>query len=272
MALIENVRPTESWREVKRRLWNPPNAVKDTGINLRPVKPVPQVPLPRAKLNDEEPKKEVPVDEIILLYTTTTLSMDAIAEKCGVKYNTVRRIVQPLAKRRHPNSLRRNQHDQKISELYVGGNSIVAIAALLDTSKGSVRSALRRTKTPAMPANKACPFGYTGPKTLNEAFPLPELKVSVGDVQAACADYYGITLQQLFGPSRTARSVRPRHVSMYLLRAIFPMSLPEIAHATGGRDSTTAVHGVRNIKNSLPRDAELRSEVTAIVARLEALS
>lgn len=250
----------------RHRIWES-KGVPDTGINLRPVKSWPEVPLPRAKLN-EKPEKALPVDDIIRLYTTTTLSLAAIGNQFGISDNTVRQIVSAAPKRVHPLAARKVAHDIEIAALYRGGHSLNEIGRRFGISRASVSSALKRTGIPKSPANHACQAGTTGKHTLNQTFPLPALKVKASDIQRACATYYGITREQLCGSSRTSTVVRPRHVSMYLLRAILGLSLTWIAKATGHRDHTTATHAVRNIHNSLLTDADLRAEVSAIVARL----
>ena len=55
---------------------------------------------------------------------------------------------------------------------------------------------------------------------------------------------HGLTVEELKGPSRKKRVVRPRQEAMYRGVTELKMSYPDVARRLGGRDHTTALHGV----------------------------
>ena len=92
--------------------------------------------------------------------------------------------------------------------------------------------------------------------------------LSVDGISAAVADYYGITVEDLTGPSRSRRVSRPRQLAMYLSREETDASLPRIGRALGNRDHTTVMYGCERIGDLIETDASLRRELMEIKARL----
>lgn len=82
------------------------------------------------------------------------------------------------------------------------------------------------------------------------------------------ADFYGLTVEALIGPSRRQEIVRPRQIACYLLRQEANASLTQIGQWLGGRDHTTVLHACERIVASLEEDGALRREVQAIRERL----
>ena len=82
------------------------------------------------------------------------------------------------------------------------------------------------------------------------------------------AEYYGFTVADLTGRSRTAPIAHARHVAMYLLRAENALSLPAIGDVLGGRDHTTVRHGVEKMTADVEQDESLRHDVTILRERM----
>jgi chromosomal replication initiator protein len=85
----------------------------------------------------------------------------------------------------------------------------------------------------------------------------------MADVLGAVARVAGLTPEQVLGtdPGRRCarRHARPRHLVMYLLRALCAgASLPTIGHFLG-RDHTTVLYGCRKAEALIARDAEFRA-------------
>lgn len=92
--------------------------------------------------------------------------------------------------------------------------------------------------------------------------------LSIQDISAAVADYYGITLDDLVSPSRSRKIARPRQLAMYLAREETDSSLPQIGRALGNRDHTTVLYGCGKIGDLMETNPSLRREVLEIKARL----
>ena len=91
---------------------------------------------------------------------------------------------------------------------------------------------------------------------------------SVGDVQAAACEHFGITSEELLSSSRTPRIAWPRQVAMYLARELTGESLPAIGRHFGGRDHTTVLHAWRRTTARIADDDTARRAVEKLRDRL----
>ncbi|NLE37639.1 MAG: ATP-binding protein [Pirellulaceae bacterium] len=69
--------------------------------------------------------------------------------------------------------------------------------------------------------------------------------VALGDIAAATARAFSLSLGQLRSRSRRRETVAARGVAMHLARRLTPLSLEQIGHYFGGRDHTTVLHSCR---------------------------
>lgn len=76
--------------------------------------------------------------------------------------------------------------------------------------------------------------------------------------------HYGVTQIDLISSRRTKDVVLPRQVLMYLARHLTAMSLPQIASRLGGRDHTTAIHGVGKIRALIEYDICFAADIDNI--------
>lgn len=83
-------------------------------------------------------------------------------------------------------------------------------------------------------------------------------------VMEAVANFYYLTIEDLKGPSRSQKVVKPRHIAMYLARQETKASLPKIGEALGDRDHSTVKHGIDKVTDQIERDEILRREVSTI--------
>jgi chromosomal replication initiator protein len=68
---------------------------------------------------------------------------------------------------------------------------------------------------------------------------------------------------------RTKAIVRPRHVAMYLSRALTPRTLPEIGRRFGDRDHTTVLAAIRRIEGLMAQDEGIRDSVETLLRTLK---
>ncbi len=97
-------------------------------------------------------------------------------------------------------------------------------------------------------------------------------RVTADGVVDAVAEHFGVTLRDLRGRGRTKEIVLPRQVAMYLLREETEDSLKEIGQTLGGKDHSTVMHGIEQIKRALANDTALRSQVMTIREAIYAAS
>lgn len=95
-------------------------------------------------------------------------------------------------------------------------------------------------------------------------------KVSPKQVVEQTAQYYNIKPTDLTGSKRDREIVLPRQVAMYIMRDELNMSFPQIAHALGGRDHTTVMHGVKKIHGMLTADDSLSHELKTLKEKIAA--
>jgi chromosomal replication initiator protein len=91
---------------------------------------------------------------------------------------------------------------------------------------------------------------------------------SIADIQAAVAEHFGVSAQELLSTARTARVAWPRQVAMYLARELTGESLPAIGRQFGGRDHTTVLHAWRRTAARIADDHSARQAVEKLCAGL----
>ena len=65
------------------------------------------------------------------------------------------------------------------------------------------------------------------------------------------ARYFGLSVQDLISPNRSRPLTTARHVAMYLMRECSGQSLVKIGETFGGRDHTTARHGIFKVEKDM---------------------
>lgn len=93
--------------------------------------------------------------------------------------------------------------------------------------------------------------------------------VTVEDIMAATAEYFGVSDTDLRGHSRSRVLVNARQVSMYLCRELTDLSLPRIGQAFGGRDHTTVMHADRKIRKQMAEKRSLYNQIAELTNRLK---
>ena len=77
-------------------------------------------------------------------------------------------------------------------------------------------------------------------------------KIDVELIKKVVCEYFNISEDDLVGPRREQRVVRPRQLAMYLCKELIPgASYPEIGAYFGGRDHTTVIHAYRKVETNL---------------------
>ncbi|MCB2223398.1 MAG: chromosomal replication initiator protein DnaA [Actinobacteria bacterium] len=92
--------------------------------------------------------------------------------------------------------------------------------------------------------------------------------ISTGRILSLTAEAYGVTVTDMEGPSRRQPLARGRQIAMYLCRELTDLSLPKIGALFGGRDHTTALHGINKIRDLMTTDEETFEQVTALLQSL----
>ncbi|MFD6985534.1 chromosomal replication initiator protein DnaA [Streptomyces sp. NPDC059956] len=94
-------------------------------------------------------------------------------------------------------------------------------------------------------------------------------EITATDIMAATADYFGLTVDDLCGSSRSRVLVTARQISMYLCRELTDLSLPKIGAQFGGRDHTTVMHADRKIRALMAERRSIYNQVTELTNRIK---
>lgn len=95
-----------------------------------------------------------------------------------------------------------------------------------------------------------------------------ETKVAAATIMAETAAYFGISVDDLTGSSRTQALVTARQIAMYLCRELTDLSLPKIGQLFGGKDHTTVMHADRKIRELLRERRSVYNQVTELTNKI----
>lgn len=95
-----------------------------------------------------------------------------------------------------------------------------------------------------------------------------ERQITIETIMAVTCEFYGVSLEELKGSSRSRKLVDARQVAMYLTRELTDMSLPKIGAGFGNRDHSTVMHSVRKITKRITDEQTIFDEVQELTARI----
>jgi chromosomal replication initiator protein len=93
--------------------------------------------------------------------------------------------------------------------------------------------------------------------------------ITADQIMASTSDYFGVSLEDLRGHSRSRVLVNARQVAMYLCRDLTDLSLPRIGQAFGGRDHTTVMHADRKIRQQMAERRSLYNQIAELTNRIK---
>ncbi len=96
----------------------------------------------------------------------------------------------------------------------------------------------------------------------------PKKNLSPKEIIKIIADFYNINEESIYEKTRKKEIIKPRQITMYILREDFNISYPSIGEKMGGRDHTTVIHSCEKIKNDLKSDNLLAQEINQIRSML----
>ncbi|MDF5756170.1 chromosomal replication initiator protein DnaA [Spongiactinospora sp. TRM90649] len=94
-------------------------------------------------------------------------------------------------------------------------------------------------------------------------------EITVATIMAQTAAYFGISIDDLCGGSRSRVLVTARQIAMYLCRELTDMSLPKIGQQFGGRDHTTVMHADRKIRSLMAERRSIYNQVNELTGRIK---
>lgn len=94
-------------------------------------------------------------------------------------------------------------------------------------------------------------------------------QVTASTIIGKTAEYFGITMDELTGTSRSRVYVTARQIAMYLCRQLTDLSLPKIGEHFGGKDHTTVMYAVKKVEDQIAQRRQMYNQVSEIHARIK---
>ena len=94
-------------------------------------------------------------------------------------------------------------------------------------------------------------------------------EITVDQIMETTSEYFGVSIEDLRGHSRSRVLVNARQVAMYLCRELTDLSLPRIGQAFGGRDHTTVMHADRKIRQQMAERRSLYNQIAELTSRIK---
>jgi chromosomal replication initiator protein len=94
-------------------------------------------------------------------------------------------------------------------------------------------------------------------------------EITPAAIIAQTSAYFGLTIEDLCGGSRSRVLVTARQIAMYLCRELTDLSLPKIGQQFGGRDHTTVMHANRKITEQMAERRSTYNQVTELTSRIK---
>ncbi|GAA3080533.1 chromosomal replication initiator protein DnaA [Streptosporangium carneum] len=94
-------------------------------------------------------------------------------------------------------------------------------------------------------------------------------EITIATIMASTAAYFGLSIDDLCGGSRSRVLVTARQIAMYLCRELTDMSLPKIGQQFGGRDHTTVMHADRKIRSLMAERRSIYNQVNELTTRIK---
>lgn len=92
------------------------------------------------------------------------------------------------------------------------------------------------------------------------------------DIITATAEYFKLTVEDLYGSSRSQAVATARQIAMYLCRELTNLSLPKIGQLFGNRDHTTVMYANKKISELMKERRSIYNQVTELTARIKQTS
>jgi chromosomal replication initiator protein len=93
--------------------------------------------------------------------------------------------------------------------------------------------------------------------------------VAPGDIISLTATFYQLSVEDLYGSSRSQTIALARQVAMYLCREMTSLSLPKIGQLFGNRDHTTVMYANKKISELMKERRSIYNQVTEITSRIK---
>ncbi|WP_040690662.1 chromosomal replication initiator protein DnaA, partial [Nocardiopsis lucentensis] len=143
------------------------------------------------------------------------------------------------------------------------------IASKISTNIRELEGALIRVTAFASLNRQSVDLDLTG-QVLRDLVPSTEVpEITAGAIMSQTAAYFGLSVDDLCGTSRSRVLVTARQIAMYLCRELTDLSLPKIGQQFGGRDHTTVMHADRKVRALMAERRSIYNQVHELTSRIK---
>ncbi|WP_430591819.1 chromosomal replication initiator protein DnaA [Humidisolicoccus flavus] len=96
-----------------------------------------------------------------------------------------------------------------------------------------------------------------------------EAVISPSDIISHTAAYFKLSVDDLYGSSRSQTVAQARQIAMYLCREMTSLSLPKIGQLFGNRDHTTVMYANKKIEALMKEKRSVYTQVTELTGRVK---
>ena len=89
-------------------------------------------------------------------------------------------------------------------------------------------------------------------------------KVDIDRILSVVAKYFNLHVHDITGPKRPKNIAEARMIAMYLARYLTDLPLKQIGQEFGGRNHTTVIHAVNQVKNDCKDDPRLQHTIVQL--------
>ncbi|WP_283091658.1 chromosomal replication initiator protein DnaA, partial [Nocardiopsis sp. MG754419] len=142
------------------------------------------------------------------------------------------------------------------------------IASKISTNIRELEGALIRVTAFASLNRQSVDLDLTG-QVLRDLVPNNEVpEITASTIMSQTAAYFGLSLEDLCGTSRSRVLVTARQIAMYLCRELTDLSLPKIGQQFG-RDHTTVMHADRKVRALMAERRSIYNQVHELTSRIK---
>lgn len=94
-------------------------------------------------------------------------------------------------------------------------------------------------------------------------------QLTVERIQGVVAEYFKVSLAEMYSKTRVRTVAVPRQIAMYLSKELTQSSLAEIGERFGKRDHTTVMHACRTIAEKRSKDKDLNYQIHVLEQMLK---
>ena len=101
---------------------------------------------------------------------------------------------------------------------------------------------------------------------LSDNEPLP---VTLDRILSQVSYTFGVTPEDILSASRTAVTSKARKIAIYVVREVTDMSMEAIGKEFGGRDHSTIIYSLTQVKRLIQKDPKIKATIADIIKNIE---